>query len=101
MSGSDFASRLAAVRSAIDEVPRRWTHPVRIVAVTKGFGPDVLERAVDGGCEAVGENYAQELLAKRHVLDRCPADRRPEVPSRRSCPRRHRLRQPVGRCRSQ
>lgn len=36
----------------------------RIVAVTKGFGPDAVTAAHDAGLTDVGENYAQELLAK-------------------------------------
>ena len=37
---------------------------LRIVAVTKGFGPDAVTAARDAGLSDVGENYAQELLAK-------------------------------------
>jgi pyridoxal phosphate enzyme (YggS family) len=37
---------------------------MRIVAVTKGFGPDAVAAARDAGLTDVGENYAQELLAK-------------------------------------
>jgi PLP dependent protein len=37
---------------------------VGIVAVTKGFGADAIVAAVAAGCTMVGENYAQELLAK-------------------------------------
>lgn len=38
---------------------------VQILAVTKGFGPEVIDVAVAAGCRAIGENYAQELVAKR------------------------------------
>jgi len=34
------------------------------VAVTKGFGPEVVAAAVAAGVEDVGESYAQELVAK-------------------------------------
>lgn len=37
---------------------------VRIVAVTKGFGPEAVEAARAAGLVDVGENYAQELLGK-------------------------------------
>ncbi len=37
---------------------------VTVVAVTKGFGPEVVEAAVAVGLDDIGENYAQELLAK-------------------------------------
>jgi pyridoxal phosphate enzyme (YggS family) len=61
---------LRAVRRRIASVDRPWTHHVRVVGVTKGFGPDAIEAAVAAGCEAIGENYAQELLAKREVIER-------------------------------
>jgi len=41
---------------------------VEVLAVTKAFGPDVIDVAAAAGCRAVGENYAQELLAKRDAL---------------------------------
>lgn len=41
---------------------------VRVVAVTKGFGPEVVVAARRAGLEDVGENYAQELLAKYRAL---------------------------------
>ena len=66
----DVAGELARLRSTIEAVERPWTHHVEIVAVTKGFGPDVIERAVAGGATAIGENYAQELLGKRAVIER-------------------------------
>jgi pyridoxal phosphate enzyme (YggS family) len=37
---------------------------MRIVAVTKGFGPEAVDAAQAAGLADVGENYAQELLAK-------------------------------------
>jgi PLP dependent protein len=42
---------------------------VAVLAVTKGFGADAIDAAVAAGCGAIGENYAQELLAKRQTLD--------------------------------
>jgi len=41
---------------------------VEVLAVTKAFGPEVIDVAAAAGCEAVGENYAQELLGKRDAL---------------------------------
>lgn len=41
---------------------------VRIVAVTKGFGPEAVVAARRAGLVDVGENYAQELLAKYRAL---------------------------------
>jgi pyridoxal phosphate enzyme (YggS family) len=55
------AERLGAVRSRI--VAAGGSN-VRVVAVTKGFGPDAIEAAVAAGCRDIGENYAQELIAK-------------------------------------
>lgn len=41
---------------------------VRIVAVTKGFGVDAPRAALAAGITMVGENYAQELIAKNEQL---------------------------------
>jgi pyridoxal phosphate enzyme (YggS family) len=43
---------------------------VAVLAVTKGFGADAIEAAIAAGCRAIGENYAQELLAKRAAAAR-------------------------------
>jgi pyridoxal phosphate enzyme (YggS family) len=37
---------------------------VRLVAVTKGFGPEAVRAAVGAGVTDIGENYADELVAK-------------------------------------
>jgi pyridoxal phosphate enzyme (YggS family) len=71
----NVGEQVEAVRRRIAAVDRPWDHHVRLVGVTKGFGPDAIEAAVAAGCEAIGENYAQELLAKRDVIERL----RPEV----------------------
>ncbi len=58
----------AAVARAVAGLRRRLERAggagVRIVAVTKGFGPDAVEAAVAAGLDDIGENYAQECLAK-------------------------------------
>ena len=41
---------------------------VGIVAVTKGFGVDAPRAALAAGLTMVGENYAQELIAKHEEL---------------------------------
>ena len=41
---------------------------VTIVAVTKAFGPEAVEAALAAGAVHVGENYAQELVAKAAAL---------------------------------
>lgn len=53
--------RVRAVRSAISE---RGHDGVSIVAVTKSLGRDAMEAARLAGCDAVAENYAQELASK-------------------------------------
>jgi PLP dependent protein len=42
---------------------------VEILPVTKAFGPEAITLALDAGCEAVGENYAQEVVSKHAQLD--------------------------------
>jgi len=60
------AERVRAVRARVHAVAAG--RPVELVAVTKGFGPEAISAAAAAGCTAVGENYAQELLAKRDAL---------------------------------
>lgn len=57
------AERLGAVRERIGGAGGD-PDAVRIVAVTKGFGPEAVEAATSAGLADVGENYAQELVAK-------------------------------------
>ena len=60
---ADVAVRLSAVRRRIAAAggdDRR----IRIVAVTKGFGPDAVRAAVAAGLADVGENYAEELAGQ-------------------------------------
>jgi pyridoxal phosphate enzyme (YggS family) len=66
----DVRLRLRGLRDLIDGVERSWTHRVAVVGVTKGFGVDAVTAAVAAGCDAIGENYAQELLDKRAVIER-------------------------------
>ena len=63
--------RLAGVRARI--ATAGGGREVRIVAVTKGFGADVVAATVDAGLLDLGENYAQELLTK--AADAPPAVR--------------------------
>ena len=62
--------RLAAVRATIRrrQCAGGWGHPVRIVAVTKGHGPEAVRAAAAAGLDIVGENRVQEALEKQ---DRC------------------------------
>ena len=57
----DLAERLHRVRTQIVDA---GGSSVEILAVTKGHPVEVVEAAAAVGLTAVGENYAQELLAK-------------------------------------
>jgi len=62
-ASDEVAQRLRAVRARIEEAggdPSR----VRIVGVTKGFGPEAVLAARAAGLVDIGENYANELVAK-------------------------------------
>ena len=63
----DVAAGLSAVR---DRIAGAGGDPdaVRVVAVTKGFGPDAVLAALREGLGDIGENYAQELLAKHEAV---------------------------------
>jgi hypothetical protein len=62
--------RLEEVRRVIAEHQRLggFSHPVRIVAVTKGHDRTAVEAAVAAGLTDVGENRVQEALAKQAEL---------------------------------
>ena len=62
-----FAERLAGIRSRI-EVAAPDPSAGTLMAVTKGFGPEAPRTAVAAGLTGVGENYADELVAKAHAL---------------------------------
>ena len=47
-----------------ERIARAGGHDVDIVAVTKGFGADAIRAAVAAGLTRIGENYAQEAVAK-------------------------------------
>src|SRR5579872_3252262 len=67
MSEPALSDRLAAVRDTIAERQRvrGWPHPVEIVAVTKGHGPEAVRAAAAAGLGTVGENRVQEALSKQ------------------------------------
>jgi len=71
-----LVDRVARVRAQIAErqARRGWTHPVRIVAVTKTHGPEAVREAVAAGLDAVGENRVQEALAKQELLTDLPVE---------------------------
>src|SRR5580700_7343940 len=59
-------TRLAGLRRRIEEGGRDPAG-VRIVAVTKGFTASAVDAARRAGLYDIGENYADELLAKAAV----------------------------------
>ena len=61
---------LARVRQAVaaHQAIGGWTHPVRIVAVTKSHGPEAVRAAVAAGLTDVGENRVQEAMEKQEAL---------------------------------
>lgn len=67
LTQDSVARRLEEVRSRIADAGGE-PEEVRIVAVTKGFGPDAVSAAAGAGCTDIGENYAQELVAKAEAL---------------------------------
>lgn len=62
MSAVALDERVAGVRRRI--AAAAGSRPVTLVAVTKGFGPEVVRAALAAGLDDLGENYAQELVAK-------------------------------------
>jgi PLP dependent protein len=62
----DLAERLSEVRERIDAAAARGGHgqAVRVVAVTKGHGPEAVAAAWHAGLADIGENRVQEALQK-------------------------------------
>ncbi len=58
----------ASVADVRDRIVRAGGRDVRLVGVTKTFGPDAVIAAARAGCDGVGENYAQETVAKWAAL---------------------------------
>jgi pyridoxal phosphate enzyme (YggS family) len=57
-------SRIAAACARCGRNPAEIT----LVAVSKTFSADLIAEACDAGVQDIGENYVQELLAKREAL---------------------------------
>lgn len=74
MEFPDLPARLARVREAVARHQRvgGWSHPVRVVAVTKGHGPEAVRAAAAAGLEDVGENRVQEAVAKQEAAGSAP-----------------------------
>lgn len=68
---ASIVTNLAAVRARVDAAARaagRQPSSVRLVAVSKGHGPDAVRAAYAAGQRDFGESYAQELVAKADAL---------------------------------
>lgn len=68
---SRIRERIQSIRGAIAaacENAGRDPAAVRIVAISKGFGPDAIREAAAAGIEAFGENYLQESDPKQAAL---------------------------------
>jgi pyridoxal phosphate enzyme (YggS family) len=74
MEFPDLPDRLARVRETVarHQAVAGWTHPVSIIAVTKGHGPEAVRAAHAAGLEDVGENRVQEALGKQEQLRELP-----------------------------
>jgi pyridoxal phosphate enzyme (YggS family) len=62
-----FDERLTGIRARIGAASPDPS-AVTLMAVTKGFGPEAVRTALAAGLTVVGENYADELVAKAHAL---------------------------------
>ena len=65
----------------LERVRRCGGESIKVVAVTKTFPASVIRAVHAAGCSAIGENYAQELLAKidDYRATQVPGDFLPEV----------------------
>jgi uncharacterized pyridoxal phosphate-containing UPF0001 family protein len=66
VSSAEVARRLAVARERMAKAGGD-AQRIRVVGVTKGFGPDAVRAARAAGLHALGENYAAELMAKAAV----------------------------------
>src|SRR5687767_6560365 len=66
----DLPGRVAAARDRIAAARSRGGHgqEVRLVAVTKTFGPEAVEAAWAAGVSDVGENKVQEAVGKMDAV---------------------------------
>ncbi|MCH8814450.1 MAG: YggS family pyridoxal phosphate-dependent enzyme [Chloroflexi bacterium] len=76
MKRQTVAERLEQVRERMDaacERSGRSPKEITLIAVTKGFPPDVVREAIAAGIADIGENRVQEAQAKRSELSDLPA----------------------------
>lgn len=74
MSFPGLSANLVRVRERVADVQASagLSHPVRLVAVTKGHPGSAVLSAVEAGLSDVGENRVQEALAKQEELGSVP-----------------------------
>jgi PLP dependent protein len=60
----DPAPIRARLEVITERIIRAGGHGVEVLAVTKTFPAAVIDAVAEAGCAAVGENYAQEIVAK-------------------------------------
>jgi pyridoxal phosphate enzyme (YggS family) len=70
MPDAALQDRLDTVRARIEAHRARggWTHPVRVLAVTKTHGPEAVRAAASVGLTDVAENRVQEAMGKQDAL---------------------------------
>ena len=75
MERNDIATRLASVRERIAQAAARAgraPREIRLLAVTKAHGKDLVRAAVAAGLADFGENYVHEGIAKMEETDPGP-----------------------------
>lgn len=70
-----LSERVRLVREAVAERQKAggWAHPVTVIAVTKGHGPEAVQAAVEAGIRDIGENRVQEATAKQDATSELAA----------------------------
>lgn len=63
MTDGELKDRIEAVRARIERAGGD-ADKVRLIAITKGFGPETVEDAFAAGLSDLGESYVQELTEK-------------------------------------
>lgn len=76
LHAEEVAERVAKVRSRIAE-SGDGSRSARLVAVTKGFGPEAVGAVLAAGVDDVAESYAQELVTKASRLTATTPDPSP------------------------
>jgi PLP dependent protein len=77
MRAQTIAGQIEEVRRRIETACKRGQRSpdeVTLIAVTKGFPPDAIREAAEGGIDHFGENRVQEAEAKRNDLLDLPTE---------------------------